>query len=154
MVINQDLPLVPSRPVLSCPVLSCPFLSCPVLSCPVPSRPRSLIDHILAISSLASSATITSLSTSSRLVGIWDGLLVGVRRSSPASTLLYWPKIWIFQVSPQRASLVRSYILANLGGSDPFWYITMSFGERCPMESSLVVAEILLLQYLRTVVAA
>ena len=32
-------------------------------------------------------------------------------------------------------------IVANLGGSDPFWYLTLSFGGWCPKESSLVGAE-------------
>ena len=31
--------------------------------------------------------------------------------------------------------------MANLGGSDPLLYLTISFGARCPMESSLVVVE-------------
>ena len=31
--------------------------------------------------------------------------------------------------------------VANLGGSDPFWYSVMSPGYRCSMETSLVVAE-------------
>ena len=46
-----------------------------------------------------------------------------------------------FQVSFQGASLVRSNIVTNMGGSDRFWYLTMYFGTRYPMEPSLVGAE-------------
>ena len=61
---------------------------------------RSLVDHILAISSLRISYPIKYFSTSSKLVVIWDGILFVVRRSFPASSLLSWLKIWIFKVSP------------------------------------------------------
>ena len=36
---------------------------------------------------------------------------------------------------------MRSYRVENLGGSDPFWYLMISFGGRCPMEPYLVGAE-------------
>ena len=36
---------------------------------------------------------------------------------------------------------MRSSTVVNLGGSDPFWYHTMSLGVSCPMEPSLVVVE-------------
>ena len=61
---------------------------------------RYSIYHSLDMSSLVSSAPITSLSTSSRLVRILDGLSVGVRIYYPASRLLSWPKIRIFRVCP------------------------------------------------------
>ena len=101
-------------------------------SCPVPEGPS--VDHILATPSLVISATIAYLSTLSRLVGILDGLLVKVRRSYFAFRLLNWPKIWIFQVSPQGASLMRSYIVVNMGVSDPLWYLNIFWGMR-PIES-------------------
>ena len=44
---------------------------------------------------------IASFSNSSRLVGIWDGLLVGVRRPSPTSRLLSWPQIRISRCLPR-----------------------------------------------------
>ena len=34
-----------------------------------------------------------------------------------------------------------SYRVANMGGSEHFWYLTMSFGARYPMETSLVGAK-------------
>ena len=58
-----------------------------------------------------------------------------------AFRLLYWPQTRIFQVCTNGAVLVRSSKVAHLGVSDPFWYLTMSFGAICPMESSLVGAE-------------
>ena len=107
------------------------------------SRPkRSSVDHSLDMSSLVISAPIAYVSASSKLVGIGYGILVGVRRSSYASSISPWTKIRVFQVSLQRSSLVRSYIVANMGGYDPFWYLTMSSGARCPMETSLVGAEV------------
>ena len=85
------------------------------------SRPRrSLVGHSLSISYLVILAPIAFQYTSSRLVGILDGLSVRVRRSSPVSRILYWPKIWVSQVSPQRSSFVRSSRVVNLGGSYPF----------------------------------
>ena len=36
---------------------------------------------------------------------------------------------------------MRSSRVSNLGGSDPFWYLVISTGSRCPMEPSLVGAE-------------
>ena len=42
---------------------------------------------------------------------------------------------------PQGDALVLSYRVDNMGGSDTFWYLIMSFGARCPMESSLVGTE-------------
>ena len=108
----------------------------------LPSLPiRSLVEHSLDMSVPVRSYHIASFSASSKLVGILDGLLVGFRRYSPASRLLSWPKIRIFQVTPQGASLVRSSRVANLVGSEPFWYLNMSFGDICPMESSLMVVE-------------
>ena len=60
----------------------------------------SLSSHLkrssVAMSSLVRSAPTASLYISSKLVGIWDGLSVGVRRSSTASRLLSLPKIRIF----------------------------------------------------------
>ena len=107
------------------------------------SRPRrSSVDHILAISYLVSSAPIAYLYTSSRLVGILDGLLVRIKRSSPTSRLLSWPKIWVFQVSSQGSSLVRSSRVENLVVSDPFCYLAMYFRDRGPMGSSLIGAEV------------
>ena len=90
----------------------------------------SLVNHRLAMSSHMSSSPTASLSTPSNLVRIWDGLLFGFSRSYPAYKILSWPKIRIFQVSTHAASLVRSYRVENLGGSDPIWYLTMSPGDR------------------------
>ena len=36
----------------------------------------------------------------------------------------------IFQVYPQGVSLVSSSTVENLGGSETFWYLAMSFGAR------------------------
>ena len=73
------------------------------------SRPKSSsVDHSLVMSSLLRLYPNVSFSTSSKLVGKYNGLLIRVRRSFPASRLLSWPKIRIFQVSPQGTSLVRS----------------------------------------------
>ena len=106
------------------------------------SRPkRSLVHHSLYMSSLMSLSHTTSLFTSSKLVGIRDGFLVGVRRSSPAYRLSSCPKIRIFQVSLQVSSLVCSSRVADMGVSNPLWYLAMSFGGRCPIEPSLVGAE-------------
>ena len=102
---------------------------------------RSSVDHRLSTSSLVSSDPTASLSTSSKLVGIWYGLSVRVRRSSLASRILPWPQIRILQVSPQGSSLVRSSRVEDLGGSEPFWYLTIYVGDRCPMEPSLMSAE-------------
>ena len=76
---------------------------------------RSSIDHILAMSSLVSLACITSFSTSYKLVGFLDGLLVKFRGSYPVSRLLSSQKILILQMSPQGASLMRSSIMVNMG---------------------------------------
>ena len=62
---------------------------------------RSSVEHRLAMSSLVSSDPITYFSTSSRLVGILDGLLVGVRNYSTAYRLLYWPKMRISGCLPR-----------------------------------------------------
>ena len=32
--------------------------------------------------------------------------------------------------------------VANIGGYDPFWYLTIYFGDRCPIYPSLVGAEV------------
>ena len=85
---------------------------------PFSYRPkRSSVDHSLAISYLMRLDPTAYLSTSPKLVGIWYEISVGVRRSSPTSRLYYWPKIRIFQVSPQEASLVLSSRVENMGGS-------------------------------------
>ena len=42
----------------------------------------------------------------------------------------YWPKILIFQVSPQGTSLMWSYRVSKWGWYDHFWYLTMSNGSR------------------------
>ena len=94
----------------------------------------SSVENILDMYSLIRLAPITSFSTSSKLVGIWNGLSVGVRRSYPASRISSWPKIRILQVSPQGASLLRSYRVTNIGEYEPFWYLLMSFGDSFPME--------------------
>ena len=58
------------------------------------SRPKtSLFDHSLAMSSPVSSYPTSSLSKSSKLLGIWDGISVRVRRSYPASRLSYCTNI-------------------------------------------------------------
>ena len=67
---------------------------------PLSSQPkRSLVDQILAVHFRVRSSPTTSFSS-------WDGISVGVRRSSPASRLSSWTRIWVFQVSPQEASFV------------------------------------------------
>ena len=86
----------------------------------VPNQDLPLMHHILTMSYLVSLVHITYMSNSSKLVGNWGGLSVGVRMSSLALILLSLTKIRIFQVSPQRASLVHASRLANLGGSAPF----------------------------------
>ena len=58
---------------------------------------RALVDHILDMSYLVISATTAYFSNSSKLVGIWDGLLVGVVSSSPASSISSWPQILILR---------------------------------------------------------
>ena len=98
------------------------------------SHPKSSsVDHILAMSSLVSFSPTTSFSTSSKLVVSWYGLSIRVRRSSLASRLSYWSKIWIFWVSPQEASLVRSSRVENMGRCGSFWYCTISPGSSCPI---------------------
>ena len=57
-----------------------------------PRPQRSLVDHSLDMYSLMSSDPSEYLSTSYKLVGIWDRLLVGVRRSSHASMISSRPK--------------------------------------------------------------
>ena len=105
-------------------------------------RPKSsLVDHRLAISSLVISAPTTSVSISSKCVGIWYGILVRARRYSPSSRISSWPEIRIFQVNPQEDSLVHYSSVANMDRHDPFWYLTMSLGERYPMEPYLVGGE-------------
>ena len=107
------------------------------------SRPKkSLVDHSLSMSFLFILDPTASLSTSSKLVGIGDGIFFGVMSSSPASSILPWPKIRIFRVSPQEDSFMRSSRVVNMSGSDPFWYITMSHGYKCHMEPSLAVSEV------------
>ena len=85
-----------------------------------------------------SSSPTVSFSTYSKLVWIWNGLSVGVRRSYPDIRLSSWTKVRIFQVSPQEAYLVHSSKVENLGGYDPFWYLTMYTGYMCPMEPYLL----------------
>ena len=98
------------------------------------SRPkRSSVDYSLAISSLVSSTYTTSLSTSSKLVGSWYGILVRNRSSSPASSLSSWPKIRIFCVSPHGAFLMCSSRVTKRCWIDPFWCFTMSPGDMCPI---------------------
>ena len=36
---------------------------------------------------------------------------------------------------------MRSSRVANIGGSEPFWYLTMSFGARQPTKYSILGAE-------------
>ena len=93
------------------------------------------------MSSLASLAPTASFTNYYKLVGIWDGLSVGFSSSYPTSGLLSLPQVRIFQVYLQEASLVGSSIVVNLGGSDLFWYITISLGDRFIMELSLMGAE-------------
>ena len=70
------------------------------------SRPKSyLVDHSLNMSSLVSSYPTKSLSTSSKLVGIWDGLLVGFRRPYTSSKFSSWPQIRIFGCLPRDTPL-------------------------------------------------
>ena len=84
------------------------------------SRPqRSSVDHSLAMSSLVISAPTTYFSTSSTVVDMWGGLTVGVRRFYPAFRLSSWPKIRVFQVSPQGALLVHYSRVKNMGVSEP-----------------------------------
>ena len=78
------------------------------------------VDHSLSMYYLLRSTPIAYFSTSYRLVGIWDGLLVEVRRYYPEFRILYWTKIRTFQVSPHRASLVNSSGVENMGGSETF----------------------------------
>ena len=66
-----------------------------------PYPQRSLVDHSLSMYSLVSSSPTTYILTSSKLVGIWYGLSVGVGRSSPDSSLLYWTKIRISNCIPR-----------------------------------------------------
>ena len=91
---------------------------------------NSLVDHRLAMYYLVSLSPNASFSTSSNLMGIWGGLLSRVRRYSPATRISYWPKIWILQVTLQGDSFRCSSRVENLGGFNPFWYITMSPGDR------------------------
>ena len=66
------------------------------------SRPKtSSVDQKLSISSLVSSYHIISLSASSNLVGIWDGISAEVRMSYPFYRLSSWPKIWISGCFPR-----------------------------------------------------
>ena len=102
---------------------------------------RSSVDHSLAIKSLMSLAPTKSFSTSSKLLGYWYGISVGVRRHFSISRISSWPRIFIFPVSTQGDSLVCSYRVKNLVGCSPFWYRTMSHGDRFPMELSFVGAE-------------
>ena len=76
----------------------------------------SLVDHILAIYSPVRSDPTTSLCPSSKLVGSCYGLLGRFSRSYHASRISSWPKIRIFQVSPQGGSLIRSSTVMNRGG--------------------------------------
>ena len=83
---------------------------------PLASRPkRSLMDHILSMSSLVSSASITSLSTHSKLVGSCYDLFFGFRRYYSSSAVSSWTNILILQVSPQGSSLMRSSMVDNQG---------------------------------------
>ena len=93
------------------------------------------------MSSLLILSPTSYLSTSSKLEGVCDGLSVGVRGSFPASRISSWPKIQIFHVSTQLASLVHSSRVENVGISDPLWYLEMSHVDRGPMEPSIVGAE-------------
>ena len=108
----------PSRPI--------PKFSQMTTSCPCTPSWYQLLPHIFNYS---------------KLVGIWDGLLVRVRRYSTSSRILSWIKIRIFQVSPQGASLMRSSRAKKLGRPEYFCYLTMSTGDSFPMEPSLVRAE-------------
>ena len=119
----------------------CFILWCQTMSYLSSCTKMSLVDHILATYSFVRSAPTIYFSTSSKLVGIWYGISVGVRRYSPDSSISSWPKIRIFQVSTQEASLVSSSRVENMGGSDPFYYLTISSGDRCPMEPYLVGEE-------------
>ena len=98
----------------------------------------SYVDHILAVSSLVKLAPITSFYTSSRLMGISDGISVGVRRYYPASGHWSFPRMRIFHLSPQGDSLVHSFRVVSLGRSEPFWYLVMYTGDSCPFLSSIV----------------
>ena len=67
-----------------------------------PCPRRYAVDHRLTMYSLIRLASEKSFSTSSKLVGIWDGLLVRVSRSSTASRLSSWTKIRISMCLPRR----------------------------------------------------
>ena len=60
-----------------------------------------LVDHILAMSYLMISYPTVSFTTSSKLVGIWDGFLVEFRRSSPASRISSWHKYSFYRCLPR-----------------------------------------------------
>ena len=74
-------------------------------------------------------------------MGTWDGIFVRDRSYFPAPRLLSWPKFWIFQVFPQGFPLLLSSRVTNLDVYDHLWYLTMYFGDRCTMETSLMGAE-------------
>ena len=60
------------------------------------------VDHRLGIYYLARLGPTKYLFTSSKLVGIWYGLSVGVRRSSPIPRLLSWPKSGFYRCIPRK----------------------------------------------------
>ena len=93
----------------------------------------SSVDHSLSMSFLVILVPTTCLYTSSRWVRIWYGLLVVVGWSYLISMVFYWPKIWIFQVSPQGGSLMQSSRVTNQGWNVHFWCIVISLGGRCHM---------------------
>ena len=93
------------------------------------------------MSSIVILDTNSSFFNYSKLVGIWDGVSLGDRRSSNASGVSSWPKIPIFQVSTQEASLMHSFRVTNWVGYDPLSYLSIPPGDRCPVEPPLLGME-------------
>ena len=119
MMPNQDLRLFPSQETLV----------------------RTQIHHLL-LHEIGSYQILYP--TSSKLVGSWYFPLVGFMRYSTASRVSSCYKIWIFQVSPQGASLIWYSRVENWGWSAPFWYLKISPGDRCPMDPSSWAQEALM----------
>ena len=111
-------------------------------STPLSSGPKiSLAEHTLSNIIFFSLYPTISIFTLSMMAGSCDGISVRVSRSYTDSRVFSWTILIIFQVSPQKASLISSSRLAKRPLSFPSRYLRIYNRARYSMETKLVGTE-------------
>ena len=93
----------------------------------------SLVYHILSVTSLMSFSPTTSLSTSSKLLGGCNVLLVVDSSSSTSSRVSSWINIRIFQLYPHMACLVCYTRVMNWWSFSLFLYLATYYVTSYPI---------------------